>query len=121
MKNAMIKTLAATVALSASVGAVAATNTALDAVELPTSVAGYSVEAPIYTRELIGYDYSGDSVQAVYGDIKGVVVTRENLGRNFNLDESVAVLGDIKGVAVDVELNLQQSQKRFNEMGSPLR
>jgi len=80
--------------------------------QIPAAVGEYAVGGPIYTRELVGYDYSGDTATPVYGAINGVVQTREVVGYDYSGDTVTPVLGGVKGVAVGLKLTQEQAFQR---------
>ena len=80
--------------------------------ELPVETAqGFEVKGPLFTREVIGYDYNED--EPIYGDIKGVVTTRQVVGFDYNEDE--AIYGEVSGVAVGLNLTDAQREALFDD------
>ena len=86
--------------------------TAAFAQQIPAAVGEFAVKGPIYTRQLVGYDYSGDSAVPVYGAIKGVVQTRDVVGYDYSGDTATPILGDAKGLAFGLSLTPEQAFQR---------
>lgn len=115
-----MKTLIATALTLATLGAHAATSAdtlktlkltdqAASLVDqIPAVVGDYKVAGPIFTREVVGYDYNLD--EPIYGGINGVVKTLEVVGYDFAEDE--AIYGDADGLALGLSLTPEQIAAR---------
>lgn len=115
-----MKTLIATALTLATLGAHAATSAetlktlklsdqaASLAQQIPAAVGDFKVSGPIFTREVVGYDYNLD--EPIYGEINGVVKTLEVVGYDYAEDE--AIYGSADGLALGLSLTPEQIRQR---------